>query len=340
MGLNNKHQLIGKTFGKWTVLEQGESKNGQSRWLCRCGCPAGTERLVYGGRLVSGRSTSCGCGVKDSSRVVDGQKLCSNCKTLQSIENFYANGPGRLTSHCKSCSSEKHKLKYEKYKDKIKLRTKQWAADNPEKVKAQNKLYRHLNQAKVSEAQKKWRQENKEELKVKQHVAYLKSKESGKHLEQGRKWRKNNREKCRAASRKHDAKPESKAKRKIYNKWYKETFPDKFNASRTNWRINNPEKSRNVVRRRRARIAQLDGSGISAEQIAELRARFGHRCLWCEKHESEVGTLHADHVIPVVKKGLHDITNIQMLCKNCNRKKGTKILDFRWKLDVQSASGF
>lgn len=57
--------MTGKRFGRWTVLRRGPDieigYDGEHRpgWICRCDC--GTIRLVNGGSLRSGNSTSCGC---------------------------------------------------------------------------------------------------------------------------------------------------------------------------------------------------------------------------------------------------------------------------------------
>jgi len=32
--------------------------------------------------------------------------------------------------------------------------------------------------------------------------------------------------------------------------------------------------------------------------------------------------LNYDHVIPLAKGGLNDVTNLQLLCKMCNERKG------------------
>lgn len=51
--------LTGKVFGQWTVLSLADSdKTGRKRWMCRCSC--GTERVVSGYNLASGKSVSCG----------------------------------------------------------------------------------------------------------------------------------------------------------------------------------------------------------------------------------------------------------------------------------------
>ena len=52
--------LAGKKFGRWTVIKKGyPSKNGNTRWLCKCDC--GTEKIVFGINLRQGRTKSCGC---------------------------------------------------------------------------------------------------------------------------------------------------------------------------------------------------------------------------------------------------------------------------------------
>lgn len=54
---------------------------------------------------------------------------------------------------------------------------------------------------------------------------------------------------------------------------------------------------------------------------------YGKKCLKCG---SEIN-LQIDHVIPVAMGGNNDINNYQPLCKTCNIRKGTKIIDYRQK---------
>lgn len=52
--------LEDQSFDRWTVIAYaGVNEFEQSLWLCRCEC--GTERVVAGSRLTTGRSRSCGC---------------------------------------------------------------------------------------------------------------------------------------------------------------------------------------------------------------------------------------------------------------------------------------
>jgi len=51
--------LTDKTFGRWKVVRFDKIDNRKSYWFCQCNC--GTERVVNGVQLTSGRSKSCGC---------------------------------------------------------------------------------------------------------------------------------------------------------------------------------------------------------------------------------------------------------------------------------------
>ena len=68
--------LIGQTFGRWTVLDDGIVKNKDRYYNCRCSCD-GKIRLVARGRLISGDSKSCGCLRAEVTRLhLKGQKFC------------------------------------------------------------------------------------------------------------------------------------------------------------------------------------------------------------------------------------------------------------------------
>lgn len=70
----NYEELIGKIYGRWTVLggvrKQCENRPKSSKQiLCKCEC--GTKRWVVVSALRNGHSSSCGCKSKEMhSRVV------------------------------------------------------------------------------------------------------------------------------------------------------------------------------------------------------------------------------------------------------------------------------
>ena len=57
----SEKSLVGKTFGRLTVIkDSGErAKNGNILWECVCDC--GKRRLVLGANLLNGQTKSCGC---------------------------------------------------------------------------------------------------------------------------------------------------------------------------------------------------------------------------------------------------------------------------------------
>lgn len=58
--------LIGRRYGRLTVIGAFGKVRGERKWFCRCDC--GTERTVYGKSLKSGITLSCGCFNRDNAR--------------------------------------------------------------------------------------------------------------------------------------------------------------------------------------------------------------------------------------------------------------------------------
>ena len=69
-------------------------------------------------------------------------------------------------------------------------------------------------------------------------------------------------------------------------------------------------------------------SKYTSTEWEELKAFYNHTCLCCGRKEPDI-KLTADRVIPGNKGGSYFIENIQPLCKSCNFKKHTKIIDYR-----------
>lgn len=60
MGGSNAAQLVGKTFGRLTVVRYaGTSKHRRQIWDCRCICGRFKKATTH--LLTTGRTASCGC---------------------------------------------------------------------------------------------------------------------------------------------------------------------------------------------------------------------------------------------------------------------------------------
>ena len=59
----------------------------------------------------------------------------------------------------------------------------------------------------------------------------------------------------------------------------------------------------------------------------DVMKRDGFKCQLCGRTQKDGVTLEVDHVFPVAKGGLTVMSNLQTLCKDCNRGKGTKSIN-------------
>lgn len=53
------NKILGKPFGRWTVVSVAKSDGKNILLNCRCEC--GTDRIIRKSHLISGESKSCGC---------------------------------------------------------------------------------------------------------------------------------------------------------------------------------------------------------------------------------------------------------------------------------------
>lgn len=63
---------------------------------------------------------------------------------------------------------------------------------------------------------------------------------------------------------------------------------------------------------------------ISKTTKHQLFKKFNYRCCECGATNKEA-TLTVDHIIPLVRGGTDDFTNLQVLCFDCNRDKDQDI---------------
>lgn len=140
---------------------------------------------------------------------------------------------------------------------------------------------------------------------------------------------------CKACYAEYRKRPEQKAKQ---NQRAKERYADpewramyqaKNNArTRERYHTDPTYKQRkakyksvfNHKRRTKTRTGDL-----TVEQWEEIKAYYGNVCLCCGSIEN----LQLEHVVPLARGGEHTASNIQVLCKSCNGKKMTKIIDYR-----------
>jgi len=122
-------------------------------------------------------------------------------------------------------------------------------------------------------------------------------------------------------------------KGRVYTKTYRDKNLEKTRASAREysmahmedikaWHKAHPEKVREWSAKKRALKARAGGGGVTAEQFEQIKQDYGYRCAYCNERKP----LELDHVVPLSKKGLHDISNAVPACRSCNSKKNNSSL--------------
>ena len=118
---------------------------------------------------------------------------------------------------------------------------------------------------------------------------------------------------CKKCSNDYKSNPDALWKNKEYIKEYHANYSHlnrvKFYESQT----------------KRREIKKHSEKPLKPKQWKELLSFYNNVCLACGSDKN----ITIDHVIPLILGGQHTINNVQPLCKSCNSKKSTKIIDYR-----------
>lgn len=102
--------------------------------------------------------------------------------------------------------------------------------------------------------------------------------------------------------------------------------PEQHRAYQRDWQhAHNGAKQIASLRLRLKRLGRGDESVFTVEEWNDLCARHNNRCAACQVE----GPLTVDHIVPVSRMGASTIDNIQPLCRSCNNRKRTAIIDHR-----------
>lgn len=194
---------------------------------------------------------------------------------------------------------------YEQWYAKLKADPERLAEHRRKNIE-KNRKWRESNPDKSHEAQRKWREVNAE-----------------KKRDDDRQWREANQERIVE-----------------YNRQYRADNQKIANERTRKWRQSNRERVTEYQRERvkanlgqfrqynrKRRASKLSAPGFhTEEEFQALCSYYMDQCLACGDIPDK---LTEDHVIPLVKGGSDDISNIQPLCKSCNCSKGAKTINYR-----------
>ena len=101
--------------------------------------------------------------------------------------------------------------------------------------------------------------------------------------------------------------------------WRKEN-PDRVKTNTRSYRLSHIEKHRVDGAKRRALKAKAPVGSFTGKDWSEMKAAYGYRCVYCQRKKP----LTQDHVIPLIKGGMHDKSNIVPACRSCNSRKNAR----------------
>jgi 5-methylcytosine-specific restriction endonuclease McrA len=209
---------------------------------------------------------------------------------------------------CLECArndaAQRHAKKMEdpKYVQAARDRAAKWAVENPIRYQTRQQEWRKQNHDYAQKYNAKYREESQEQIAARRAAAYSPEINSQRH-------------------KKYYANPDYAEKTKERARKWGKANPEKKEKVRKAWNAKNPERHKEHRQtstvNRRAR--KKNGGKISVKTYRELRA-----ITTCAACGVDHGIMEIDHIVALSRGGTNQRTNLQILCRRCNRDKGTK----------------
>jgi hypothetical protein len=254
---------------------------------------------------------------------------CTMCRSEEAKKRRLINPESRKISSRKYMEKNRELIKEksrkysQKNKDKIRKRHKKYWEENKSIITEKNKIYRIKNLEILSKNAQQYREVNKQQISYRRKDNYQKNKEIIKEQRKNyyakksdlikkrvSKYRKNNPDKVRNINR----------------KWFKQNI-DKSIESNRKWRKNNPTTC--YIMSNNVRMLKYHAQGKFTledyELLWEIQKGLCNICfikMTINKRCKTERTI--DHKIALKDGGTNWPDNIQLLCRSCNCKKGSK----------------
>jgi len=254
-------------------------------------------------------------------------KICTKCKITKELSEFAKNSSKKngYQTQCKLCEKVYKQSHYEKNKDRILKKNKEYRDVNKEPIAEQKKEYAKQNKEYITNYQKEYAKQNKKAIAdyQKEYVRQNKEFLAKKNIE----YRKQNKESIKINKEKW-YKQNKKAKieyQKEYAKQNKEAV-SKYKKEYAKTEIGRLAKKNSENKRRKIKVASADGTVPQkmtyplTKELQELLHIQDYKCNNC-RCDITNNNHHLDHHVPLSKGGIHSISNVVFLCPPCNLKK-------------------
>jgi 5-methylcytosine-specific restriction endonuclease McrA len=193
---------------------------------------------------------------------------------------------------CSGCVNENAKRWSKKNNKRVAANTRRWRTNNPEKTKVIRK-----------KSNVRWYKLHREEM-----LEYGKA----------RYWAKRDQILAKEKVRREKTKVVRSIRHRNWRLRNVEYVREKARA----WNAANIEKVRAYKRNRKAK-KRANGGSHSGDEISEILRLQKGRCAYC-RVELDSTTQHVDHIVPLIRGGINDRKNLQVLCEPCNLRKGCR----------------
>lgn len=251
-------------------------------------------------------------------------KLCTKCNEVKCIKTFSKDKQkrGGLRYTCKTCDKAWFKVYHLEHKEQINARINKRFQENAEQVNALRRAHYTVNAKSILARNSEYQRTHVEQIKARRSAHYRSNRE--RILTRSKLRYQRIHQQVKRSNRAYYLSHVEQVKRNSKAHYRKNLEQCKLYA-KTYWRLY-PEKTKVSHHRRRSRKLHASGSFTSKEWLALLE-KHNHICLCCKRNDV---ALTIDHIVPLFHGGTNSIENLQPLCKSCNSKKGTKIIDYRF----------
>lgn len=220
------------------------------------------------------------------------EKVCTFCGEMKPYDAYQRNSHHKTgrSPRCKSCISQVNRTRY--------------YADHEASLAKHRANYAE-HKTRILESNARSRERHKDSVKLRKLAEYERNKADPQWLATQKEYRRKN--------------AEAKAD---YDRRYRSENREKYRQQKRNYVSKNPAITRAIRASYKARRRTSENAGCTTRLVGLWLETKTLVCGWCLSDCSD--DFHIDHIQPLARGGLHEITNLTIACPDCNMSKKAK----------------